>query len=110
MPASARLALSGACLGVGLGALLLAIDGSDELAMDLAVISFVYGFAAVAAVLSARLTRLRPWVLLLGLTPLFLWAVVGTLGAGDPASALPLILYCWATVRGFKEARIKDWA
>jgi len=105
MHLSTQLALIGISLGVLLNCLF--FGNSDELAMDIAVLTFVYGVATAGIILSVWLSSLRPWILSLAAVPLLLWTLLGTLGAGDPNSILAFILYSAAIVVAFGKERQK---
>lgn len=110
MHIATKLGLMGVCSGILLSCLLLVIAGSDDLTLDLAVLAFVYGAAAVGVLLSELVSSLRRWILLVAAVPLFLWTLVGTLGAGDPTSILGFILYVAAIVTAFRAGKPENVA
>lgn len=105
MDTSTKLALAAVVVGGLLSVLLVAVAGTDEWVMYAAVATFVYSFALIGGIMSQRVKALRVSSLLLGIVPLFLWTVAGTLGAGDPTPIVPLFLYVAAVIVAFKQRR-----
>jgi hypothetical protein len=63
----------------------------------------IYGWSALAALVGIPLASLRPWLMMIGLLSILLWAFFGVVGSSDLTPLIPLIAYSTAITVAFDE-------
>jgi hypothetical protein len=76
------------------------VGGSSEY---FAVSCVMYGWAAFFAMLGMAFPSIRPWLLMVGVLSIALWAFAGTIGSVDVTPLVPLAVYSTAIVLALNE-------